>query len=118
MNRTSPLLWVAVILIFLLPTAAGRILLDLAGGLMLIFLTLPLLLLGAGWIGWRVLKSRMVTCSVCGASILTDTTQCPACGSLISNKEDSNDSSFSTNNNIPASSATIDITAKDVDKNQ
>ena len=115
MTRNSPLLWFALILLFLLPTAAGRFLLDIAGGLMLVLLTLPILLAGAGWIGWKVLQSRMTTCQVCGLSVLSNTIQCPACGSNLSNNQSQGDSSSQANNSIPASSATIDITAKDAD---
>ena len=35
MGRFPPLLWVLLIALLLLPTAAGRILLDLAGGLLI-----------------------------------------------------------------------------------
>ena len=59
MNRPPALLWFAVLLLLLLPTAAGRVLLDLVGGVALVLLALPLLLTGLGWIGWKVLQSRM-----------------------------------------------------------
>ena len=38
MNRPPALLWFAVLLLLLLPTAAGRVLLDLVGGLALVLL--------------------------------------------------------------------------------
>ena len=53
MNRTYFLLWFALISIILLPTAAGRILLDVAGGLIFVLFAIPILLTGVGWIGWR-----------------------------------------------------------------
>ncbi len=117
MNRPSPLIWLALILIFLLPTAAGRFLIDIAGGLILILLTIPILLGGAGWLGWRFLQSRLIQCQVCGASILSGSEQCPVCATnLASQKESTTEVSKSNlNNSIPASSATIDITAKDAD---
>ncbi len=107
MFRPPTLLWLALILIFLLPSTAGRFLLDLAGGLTIIFLTLPLILAGAGWIGWRWIKSQMVTCEVCGINIFAGSMQCPSCGADLSKSL--------TDNSVPASSATIDITAKDAD---
>ncbi len=107
MTRPSYLLWFALIILVLLPTAAGRFLLDLAGGLLLVLFALPLLVTGFGWLGWRFLQSRMVQCDTCGASVIKDSLQCPICGSNLS-KEDKASS-------IPASSATIDITAKDAD---
>lgn len=60
------MLWIAVLGLLLLPTAAGRVLLDVAGGLVLVLLALPLILGGVGWLGWKVLQSRMTTCGVCG----------------------------------------------------
>jgi len=113
MARPSPLIWLALLLILLLPTAAGRVLLDLAGGLMLAALVLPFLLTGLGWLGWRVLQSRMVTCQACGMRTLSSSGQCPVCGAGLSDTTGSasfkSDASMST----PASDATIDITAED-----
>ena len=80
MNRPPALLWFAVLLLLLLPTAAGRVLLDLVGGLALVLLAVPLLLTGLGWIGWKVLQSRMVSCPACGTSSLKGVAVCPACG--------------------------------------
>ncbi len=114
MTRPSYLLWFALIIIFILPTAAGRFLLDLAGGVVLTLLALPLLLTGVGWLGWRLLQSRMVKCEVCGANIFTKSIQCPVCGNNLSEPSQAEDS-FSQNPSIPASSATIDVTAKDAD---
>ncbi len=113
MARPSPLLWLAVILILLLPTAAGRFLLDLAGGLMLAFFTLPLILAGLGWLGWRVLQSKMITCTVCGANTIANTMNCPICGSEYPKKEDRVYKASKPDTSIPAKSATIDIIAED-----
>ncbi len=115
MARPSPLIWLILILIFLLPTALGRFLLDVAGSLMLVLLALPFLIAGAGWIGWRILQSRLTKCAVCGASIFTDTAQCPVCGSQVSNDKQSKGIGDQSDSSIPASSATIDITPKDID---
>ena len=114
MNKSSTFLWICLIIIFLLPTAAGRIFLDIAGGLIFAALALPILLTGVGWIGWRFLQSRLKKCEFCGASVMTNSINCPVCGSMIFNKKSSEDSS-SINNSIPASSATIDVVAKDSD---
>ena len=59
MNRPPAVLWIGVVLLLLLPTAAGRLLLDLAGGVLLALLVLPLILSGLGWIGWKLLQSRI-----------------------------------------------------------
>ena len=80
MNRPSPLLWLGLLLLVLLPTAAGRVLLDFIGGLMLAVLAIPLILTGLGWIGWKVLQSRAQTCNACGAISRAATPQCMVCG--------------------------------------
>ena len=111
MNRPPALLWFAVLLLLLLPTAAGRVLLDLVGGLALVLLAVPLLLTGLGWIGWKVLQSRMVSCPACGTSSLKGVAVCPACGTPM--PVDQNGPAPSTTA-VPASDVTIDITAQEV----
>jgi len=114
MTRLPPLLWFGLIAIFLLPTAAGRFMIDLAGGLVITLLAIPLLLTGVGWIGWRILQSRLIKCEFCGASLIQNSNSiiCPACGSNLSSTKASKPE---IDNSVPASSATIDITAKDAD---
>ena len=107
MTRTTSLVWLAIALILILPTTAGRIIIDLAGGLFVLILALPLLLGGAGWIGWKFLQSRLIRCQSCGANILSSSTICPICGSSLENNSEH------PNMSIPASSATVDITAED-----
>ncbi len=81
MERRIPWLWIGVAAALLLvPTSAGRILLDVIGGLTLTLLFLPLLLAGVGVIGWQVLRRRLRTCPACGFTSLGSET-CPACGS-------------------------------------
>ena len=111
MNRPPALLWFGILLLLLLPTAAGRVLLDLVGGLALVLLALPLLLTGAGWIGWKLLQSRMVTCPACGTTSLKGQPSCPACGTPLGQKSTSTED---RDGSIPASDATIDVTAQDV----
>ena len=113
MARPSPLIWLALLLILLLPTAAGRILLDLAGGLMLVALVLPFLLAGFGWLGWRVLQSRMVTCQACGLRTFGSSGQCPVCGAGLADTSELGDFKDDGGISTPASAATIDITAED-----
>ena len=115
MSRASPLIWLAIVLFFLLPTAAGRFLLDIAGGLMIFVFTLPILLSGLGWVGWKLIKSRLNNCENCGASFMdNEISQCPICGSPYSKiKTSKKESSSNNTNNVPASSATIDIKAEE-----
>jgi hypothetical protein len=62
MNRPPLFAFIAIGLLLLLPAGAGRLLLDLAGGLLVVLLMLPVLLGGLGWVGWKVLQTRMQTC--------------------------------------------------------
>ena len=81
---------------------------------MVLTLLLPLLLGGLGWVGWRVLKARMVQCNVCGISSFRNSNQCPICGSDFPSEDNSkSQKELANEESIPASAATIDITAKD-----
>lgn len=81
MERRIPWLWIGVAAALLLvPTSAGRILLDVIGGLTLTLLFLPVLLAGVALIGWQVLRRRLRTCPNCGFASL-GSEACPACGS-------------------------------------
>ncbi len=113
MGKPSPVIWITLLLIVLLPTAAGRFLIDIAGGLLLVFMILPLVLTGVGWLGWRLLQSKMTTCESCGIRSFMNTNQCPICGAAIKNDVATN--SNANDSSIPASAATIDIVAKESD---
>ena len=115
MGRFPPLLWLLLLGLLLLPTAAGRILLDLAGGLLITLLALPVVLGGLGWIGWKVLQSRLRTCEACGLSTMTTDAQCPACGSTLPSNKSGGSSAAAVDVSRPASDVTIDIEAEDVD---
>lgn len=79
--RSIPWLWIAIGALLLLgPATAGRLLIDVLGGLTLTLLLLPVLLGAAGWIGWKVLQSRLRTCQACGFSSMGGGELCPACG--------------------------------------
>ena len=112
MNRPPFFILIAIGLLLLLPAGAGRMLLDLAGGLLVVLLVLPVLLGGLGWVGWKVLQSRMQPCSACGAVGLGYNLQCSVCGTPYSSRTEVKES---TGISIPASDLTIDITAQDVD---
>ena len=115
MGRLSPLVWL-VALLLLLPTPVGRALIDVIGGVALVLLALPLILGGLGWIGWKVLQSRMQVCPNCGSASLQATPVCAVCGSAVSNADSSQAASPQVEvDSTPASSVTIDVTAEDVD---
>ena len=113
MNRPPAVLWIAVVLLLLVPTAAGRLLLDFAGGVLLAFLALPLILSGLGWIGWKFLQSRMISCTACGATGLKGAAVCAVCGLPYSSAGDTSASAAAPS--VPASDVTIDVVAQDVD---
>ena len=112
MNRPPLFVLIAIGLLLLLPAGAGRVLLDLAGGLLVVLLVLPVLLGGLGLVGWKVLQSRMQSCSACGAVGLGSNLQCSVCGAPYSSQPGAE---MPTGVSIPASDLTIDITAQDVD---
>ncbi len=115
MGRLSPLIWLAALLL-LLPTPVGRALIDVLGGLALVLLALPLILGGLGWIGWKVLQSRMQVCPSCGAASFQSAPVCAVCGSAFSTAGDPNAASTQFEvDSTPASSVTIDVTAEDVE---
>ena len=83
MERRIPWVWIVLgALILLAPGPAGRLILDLLGGLTLVIVLLPFLLAGGGWLAWRILSSRVRTCSNCGLTTMA-VEQCPACGSRL-----------------------------------
>ena len=94
MNRPPAILWL-ILLLLLLPTAAGRILLDVVGGVALVLVAVPLLLTGLGWIGWKLLQMQSTTAAAQASA-----------GSTVGT---------STEASVPASQVTIDVTAQDVE---
>ncbi len=108
MNKPSSFIWMVCILLVILPTPAGKFIIDLAGGLFLIITLLPLILGGIGWVAWKKIQSNVQTCEACGSSFLTSQMICPVCGTTIKNTTDMLE-------NIPASAATIDIKSEDID---
>ena len=108
MNKPSSLIWMVFILLVILPTPAGKLILDLAGGIFIIITLIPLILGGIGWFTWKSIKSKLQTCEACGSSFLNSQGICPICGSTIKSNE-------GILENIPASAATIDINSEDID---
>ena len=94
MQRSIPWLWIILLGLLLLPTPAGRLLLDLLGGITLVLLLLPLLAGGAALIGWQLLRRRLRTCSACGATSL-GTSVCPACGNALNQDQPPTDAAGS-----------------------
>ena len=89
MNRPPAIVWL-ILLLLLLPTAAGRILIDVVGSLALVLVTVPLVLTGLGWIGWKLMQAQVERTSNSTVDSRSETA-------------------------VPASEVTIDVTAQDVD---
>ena len=103
MNKTNSILWFSLLILIFLPSPAGRFLIDLAGGIMIGLVSLSLIFAGIGWLGWRIIQSKISTCENCGISTFNNPNQCPMCGFQKTNVNKNEE------NSIPASEATIDI---------
>ncbi|WP_353291761.1 hypothetical protein [Synechococcus sp. M16CYN] len=112
MNRFPLLVWFAIMLLLLAPTAVGRVLLGLAGNLVLATLFLPLLLGGIGWLGWKVLRLQIKICPTCGSVGFKNSGLCATCGAAYNvERIGSRPSDVQT----PASDIIIDVAAQDID---
>ena len=107
MNKPSSLIWMVIFLLLILPTSAGKFIIDLAGGIFLLITIIPLILGGVGWLAWKRIQSKVKTCEACGSSFINNQTICPICG------KETNDPKNNLEN-IPASSVTIDIKSEDI----
>tara|TARA_Y100001968_G_scaffold87217_1_gene78199 strand:- start:676 stop:1005 length:330 start_codon:yes stop_codon:yes gene_type:complete len=108
MNKPSLLVWMVLIVLFILPTPAGKLIIDLAGGVFLIITLIPFLLGGIGWFTWKRIQSKIQTCETCGSTFINSQMICPICGKNIKNTADILE-------NIPASATTIDIESENID---
>tara|TARA_B100000214_G_scaffold166003_1_gene119108 strand:+ start:800 stop:1129 length:330 start_codon:yes stop_codon:yes gene_type:complete len=108
MNKPSSLIWMVFIILFILPTPAGKFILDLAGGIFIIIALIPIILGGLGWFAWKNIQSKVQVCEACGSSFLNSQMICPICGETIKIKDDIIE-------NIPASAATIDINSEEIE---
>ncbi len=108
MNKPSSLIWMVFILLVVLPTPAGKFIVDLAGGIFLLITLIPLILGGIGWLAWNRIQSQVQTCEACGSSFLNNQLICPICGTTIKDPKDNL-------GNIPASAATIDVKSENID---
>lgn len=115
MSRPLPWFWIALAaVLLLLPMPVGRFLLDLVGGLTLTLLLLPLLVGGAAWIGWQILRSRLRPCPVCGLSSLASET-CPACGSSMQTADGAGAEWSGSGPEVEAGQMTINVEAVEVE---
>ena len=108
MNKSSPIFWLIIFLLLLVPGATGKFVINIAGGLIILLLCLPILIAGIGWIGWKIIQSKFESCESCGTAYLNTSSECPICGQKT---KDINASSKEISQ--PANTATIDIEAED-----
>ena len=115
-TRISWWWWAALAMLLLAPGPAGRLLLDLVGGLTLLVALLPLLVGGGGWIAWQLIQRRLRTCPACGFRSLNSEV-CPACGTLFAAEtaaEPSGQSAGQGGPSFDASDVTVDVSATDL----
>jgi hypothetical protein len=115
MKQSSfPWIWVGLAaLLLLIPGTAGRLLLDVLGGLTLLILLLPLLAAGVGFLAWQVIRRRLNTCPACGTTSLGSQV-CPACGTFLG-QESGTSGRASDFGSLDPSQVTINVEAVDVD---
>ncbi|MEB3317765.1 MAG: hypothetical protein VKO39_06455 [Cyanobacteriota bacterium] len=117
MQRSSfPWFWlVLAAIILLLPGTAGRLLLDVLGGVTLLILLLPLLAVGAGFLAWQAFRSRLMTCEACGTTSF-GSTLCPACGASLTDQANSTERGWTSRDTEAPDpgQVTIDVEVVDV----
>ena len=113
MERKIPWVWIVLGgLLLLAPGTFGRLFLDLAEGLTLTVVVLPLILGIGGFVGWQLLQRRLKPCPACGF-VSSGLEACPACGASLANGSGpSSPAEF-----IDASTATIDVEVVDDERN-
>jgi hypothetical protein len=112
-RSTFPWFWVVLAaVLLLLPGTAGRLLLDVLGGVTLLVLLLPLLAVGAGALAWQAFRRRLTTCPSCGTSSF-GTEICPGCGSPLAGESNSTWNEANREAIVPGQ-MTIDVEAVDV----
>ena len=113
MERKIPWVWIVMAgLLLLAPGTFGRLFLDLAEGLTLTILVLPLILGIGGFVGWQLLQRRLKPCPACGF-VSSGLDICPACGASLANGSGGSGSAEF----IDASTATIDVEVVDEERN-
>lgn len=102
-----------VAFLLLLPGPAGRLLVDLLGGLTLLLFLLPLFGAVLGFLAWQRVRPRLQTCPACG-SIRLGGEVCPACGWVSSSQAPGTAQGTDLDGLDPAN-MTINVEAVDVD---
>ena len=113
MERKIPWVWIVLGgFLLLAPGTFGRLFLDLAEGLTLTVVVLPLILGIGGFVGWQLLQRRLKPCPACGF-VSSGLGTCPACGTSLAHGS----AAASSAEFIDASTATIDVEVVDDERN-
>lgn len=112
MQRPIPWIWIALgAFLLLAPGLAGRLFLDVLEGVTLLVLLGPVLLAGAGFVAWQLVRRRLRSCPACG-TVSFGQSICPACGFVLDGPAAG---STTGSPEVIASDATIDVVAEVVD---
>ena len=87
-NKT--LITYSLIIIFIIPIFGINFLMSFLGNILILLLLIPLLLLLLVFIGFNSYKSKINTCSNCGAISLGSSETCMNCGADLKNNSDRN----------------------------
>ena len=96
---------ISFIIIFLF---GFNFLLSLLGNILILLVLTPLLFIGITFLGINSFKTKLKSCTNCGATIIGESESCVYCGLRFSNSE--SNKGFSEN----ASTETIEIEAEEV----
>ena len=108
LKANKNLLPYSLIILIVIPIFGFNFFISFVGNILLLLFLIPLLLLGLGFIVFNSYKSKMNTCSNCGAISLDSSETCINCGANLENI--SNNSQFIKN----PSQSTIDVKAEEI----
>ena len=99
----------ALIILIIIPIFGINFFLSLLGNIILLLFLIPVLLLILVFIGFNSYKSKINTCSSCGAVSLSFSKTCMNCGASLENINRSNDL------DIKPSESTIEVKAEEIE---
>ena len=109
LKANKNLLTYSLILLIVIPIFGINFLISFFGNILLLLFLIPLLLLILVFIGFNSYKSKIITCSSCGAISLGLTENCMNCGANLENI--SNKNQF----NKKPSESTIEVKAEEIE---
>ena len=106
MNKT---LLISTATILLIPLFGINFFISLFGNILLLILLIPLLVLLILFLTINSFKSNIKQCSVCGATIIGNESNCMYCGAILENIKDDKESNI-----VDASKETIEVEAEEI----